>query len=550
MAQEGDLFSGRAEVGIKVNLVYVSVSEGDTKYIKVWLSARPRSVVTVTLEQDNTAITLGQGALVFTPINWNATQTISITSARDTDALDEDTIVTLTAKGHRVSNIVRVLVATQDTNPAFEFEADEVEVIEGEASLIGVKLTRAPASPVTVELLETSHLVTLSVKTLSFDMDNYGTYQRVIANTITDSDNVDNPVGIICVAPNIQSRTLFLYVNEPPSVVTDLSSIAMEEATSTRLRVRLSREPTEDVTVAVTSADISKVVVSPLALSFTEHDWHTYQHVTIEALADDDDDADEIVAITLNPDGGNFDTALTVTVQINVADDDAIAPGQPRSLSTEIGDEEVKWSWNAPNVGGLVKAYEIRISTTPNFISAWTDIGNILTTTTSSLANGTLYYFQVRAKNDNNTGPSVGSSATPQASLLVPGLPHDLTAVISSAEVVWNWNSPVSGGTIASYEYRQGTSEIITSDFLDIGIVNTTTLSGLQNGVPIFFEIRARNATGVGVTAKGSATPLGLPGTPRALTSTIGSTTLEWSWEAPIGGGPVAHYEYRYGVEE
>ena len=119
-------------------------------------------------------------------------------------------------------------------------------------------------------------------------MDNFSnTYQRVIADTITDSDNVDNPVGIICVAPNIRSRTLFLYVNEPPSVVTDLSNIAIEEATSARLRVRLSREPTEDVTVAVTSADMSKVVASPLVLLFTEHNWHTYQHVTVEALADD-----------------------------------------------------------------------------------------------------------------------------------------------------------------------------------------------------------------------------------------------------------------------
>ena len=233
-----------------------------------------------------------------------------------------------------------------------------------------------------------------------------------------------------------------------------------------------------------------------------------------------------------------------------MADDDAIAPGQPRSLSVEIGDEEIKWSWNAPDVGGLVNSYEIRISTTPNFISTWTDIGKILTTTTSSLTNGTLYYFQVRAKNDHNTGPSVGNSATPQSTLLIPGIPHDLTAVISSSQVIWDWRPPVSGGTIASYEYRQGTSETITGDFLDIGAVNTITLTGLQNGVLIFFEIRARNETGAGMVTKGSATPLELPGTPRALTSTIGSTTLMWSWDAPSGGGPVVYYEYRYGTEE
>ena len=131
----------------------------------MWLSARPRNIVTVVLEQDNTAITLGQSALVFTPTNWSTEQIVSITSARDVDTLDEDTIVTLTATGYRVNNIVRILIATQDTNPAFEFEADEVEVVEGQSSLIGIRLTRPPASPVIVELTETSHLVTLSVKT-------------------------------------------------------------------------------------------------------------------------------------------------------------------------------------------------------------------------------------------------------------------------------------------------------------------------------------------------------------------------------------------------
>ena len=286
---------------LSLSSVYVALNEGHTEYVKVWLSARPRSVVTVALEQDNTAITLGQRDLVFTPINWSTEQLVSITSARDIDALDEDTIVTLIATGYRVNNIVRILVSTQDTNPAFEFEADEVEVLEGQSSVLGIRLTRPPASPITVELTETSHLVTLSDKTLSFDMDNFSTFQRVIADTITDSDNVDNPVGIICVAPNIRSRTLFLYVNEPPSVVTDLSNIAIEEATSARLRVRLSREPTEDVTVTVTSADMSKVVASPLVLLFTEHNWHTYQHVTVEALADDSDDVNEIVALTFNP---------------------------------------------------------------------------------------------------------------------------------------------------------------------------------------------------------------------------------------------------------
>ena len=80
----------------------------------------------------------------------------------------------------------------------------------------------------------------------------------------------------------------------------------------------------------------------------------------------------------------------------------------------------------------------------------------------------------------------------------------------------------MSGGTIASYEYRQGTSETITGDFLNIGLVSTITLTGLQNGVLIFFEIRALNEAGAGVATKGSATPLGLPGTPRALTSIVG----------------------------
>ena len=77
------------------------------------------------------------------------------------------------------------------------------------------------------------------------------------------------------------------------------------------------------------------------------------------------------------------------------------------------------------------------------------------------------------------------------------------------------------------------------------------TVTGLTNGQPYAFEVRALNGAGTGAAAKTVATPLGvpgMPGVPASLTATPGDgeVFLEWTAPADGGGSPVTGYEYRY----
>ena len=91
------------------------------------------------------------------------------------------------------------------------------------------------------------------------------------------------------------------------------------------------------------------------------------------------------------------------------------APGAPRNLTAVVGDGEIVLSWDAPasDGGAAITDYEYRI----NGRNPWTSIGSTLTThTVTSLVNGTVYVFEVRAV--NRIGKSRASSqaeATPEA---------------------------------------------------------------------------------------------------------------------------------------
>ena len=193
-----------------------------------------------------------------------------------------------------------------------------------------------------------------------------------------------------------------------------------------------------------------------------------------------------------------------------------VRPGAPQNLTETAGDAQVTLSWDAPssNGGGTITGYEYRLDTNDDGTwTGWSSTSNGRSTsvTITSLTNGTIYAFQVRAVNSAGSGSySFEVTATPQSiGATVPGAPTNLSAsphstTIGAASMSWSAPSSDGGSTITSYEWRycwyqsNGTWSS-WSDYRSRSNASTSmTLSGLTSGVLYGFQVRAVNGVGTG----------------------------------------------------
>ena len=192
-------------------------------------------------------------------------------------------------------------------------------------------------------------------------------------------------------------------------------------------------------------------------------------------------------------------------------------PGAPPSLVATGGDGEVTLDWGAaaPN-GDAVSLYQYRYKTTGNY-GNWTPVsggGTARSVTVSSLTNGTLHTFQVRARNGAGDGTSSAATATPTG---IPTAPRALGSLDASAvdrEVVLSWMAPASdgGAAISRYEYRYKTTGNYPATWTTVsggGAARSVTVSSLTNGTLHTFQVRARNSVGPGTSSEATATPTG-----------------------------------------
>ena len=228
-------------------------------------------------------------------------------------------------------------------------------------------------------------------------------------------------------------------------------------------------------------------------------------------------------------------------------------PGAPATLTATAGDGEVGLAWSVPadNGGTPVTGYEYRYTAgaavpegTP-----WQSAGLIHQLTVTGLTNGLQYAFEVRALNRVGGGEARGALATPVGR---PGAPASLKATAGDKAVALLWSAPVDdGGTpVTGYEYRYAAGAAVPegTPWQSAGQTLLRTVTGLSNGQPYAFEVRALNRVGGGEARGALATPVGPPGAPASLAAAAGDGEVGLAWSAPAddGGMPVTGYEYRH----
>ena len=348
--------------GIVFTPTSLTVEEGDTTGASyaVKLSTEPSEDVTVTVSgHSGTDLTLSglspTSTLTFTTANWNTAQMVTVKAADDADGADDAVTLTHTASGGNYEDVSAELkVTVTDDDRGIVFTPTSLTVEEGDATgeTYTVKLATEPSEDVTVTVSGHSGTdLTLSglspTSTLTFTTANWDTAQTVTVKAADDEDGADDAVTLAHAATGgdyagVSAELKVTVTDDDRGIVFTPTSLTVDEGDTTgaSYMVKLSTEPSEDVTVTVSGHDSTDLTVDGLSaentLTFTTSNWDTAQTVTVKA-ADDEDGADDAVTLAHAASGGNYED-VSAELKVTVTDDDRGIVFTPTSLTVEEGD--------------------------------------------------------------------------------------------------------------------------------------------------------------------------------------------------------------------
>ena len=234
-------------------------------------------------------------------------------------------------------------------DPDSQYKGGKVEVNEGTTVTIMVALDRSPAGTVTVTFkafamegsaagwvtVDTDSSMSGDQNTLTFTAANYGIAQPVTLTAV--HDNIDNTpnrrsgnIWITSTGVNyffgglIIVRVHVIDIDVAGLTLSETALSASEVSGTDSFTVKLDTEPTDDVTVTITSDDTSVARVNDNELTFTSTNYGTAQTVTITAVDDDivNDPPLRTSVITIAADGGGDGTDQNETLTFTAIDND------------------------------------------------------------------------------------------------------------------------------------------------------------------------------------------------------------------------------------
>jgi hypothetical protein len=266
--------------------------------------------------------------------------------------------------------------------------------------------------------------------------------------------------------------------------------------------------------------------------------------------------------VTDGGDGAACDHADWANARL-VATAPVAPPAAVGAPTASAGSSSARVTWTAP--AGPVSGYVVRYATTGDFVGA-TEVSvpaDTNATTIGTLTVGVAHFVQVRAVNAAGAGPWAPMVPAPVVPYTVPAVPGDPVAGFTVDRVSLSWTAPHDGGAaVTGYEAQVSADAGTTwsgvavevqptgGDAAGTGIAGTPVTAQvtapLAFGVAQQFRVRAVNPAGPGPWSGPSApvVPVGVPGTPVALTATPGSTQVALRWApAPSNGAAVTAYQ-------
>ena len=248
--------------------------------------------------------------------------------------------------------------AASDTD-IIEITPEYIEIHEGNADYIVVRLTQSPTADVHLTLSTTSSsqakitdstltytphdwAMSKAVKVSCVDDHKYtGSAADIVTVTVSSSDPAfsDYSYSLIvkCLddeTPDTQPDPQHQREGTPGFLITPTRSLTTsEDGKTTRFSVTATGEPLADVTVSVVSNDTTEGTVDSSQLIFTADNWDKPQYVTVRGVDDDEADGDTSYRITFgaaqSADSGYDGLEISQYVSITNLDNEVEIPIDP-----------------------------------------------------------------------------------------------------------------------------------------------------------------------------------------------------------------------------
>ena len=224
-----------------------------------------------------------------------------------------------------------------DLPAGVSFGLIDESITEGNSTICEFRLTSKPRSNVTLEITADEHeRIRISPSILTFTNTNWNTQTPVVISAI---DNVidDGDVNITITAVASSSDKRYNGVKSVPFVVNVIdndvagivyyssSSTVTEAGATVQLSCKLNSEPISDVTLNINSNKPDRLLISSSALTFTQHNWNTLQHVVISANNDAFVNGDVTATVTLSTSSEGdsiYNELKSITLPITIIDND------------------------------------------------------------------------------------------------------------------------------------------------------------------------------------------------------------------------------------
>jgi hypothetical protein len=376
-----------------------SVTEGGaTDSYTVVLTSEPTSDVTISVAASGGLRVNGTTSLnlVFTPLNWNVLQAVTVSAVDDLAAEGNHNGVITHVSTSLDSNYDNTLALssinvsiTDSAGVIITQSGGTTTVTEGGATdSYTVVLTSPPLANVTIAVTADAQVRvnTLASVNLTFTPTNWSTAQTVNVNAVNDLIAEGNHTGTIThVSTSTDTKYNTLTLSSINVSITDNDSAGVsvvqsggsttvtEGATTDNYTVVLTSMPTATVTINLTADTQVRVNGgATTSLVFSNTNWNVAQSVTVSAVDDATREGTHTGTIThgVTSADTNYNSLIVNNISVNITDNDFLLSTTPVANATNV----LPCSGN-PCRGNIVLLFDQSMNTTitPTLVTEFAD---------------------------------------------------------------------------------------------------------------------------------------------------------------------------------